>query len=616
MRRIDELRCVEQLGQIEHVRARGRHRRAKARQHIGTQCAHTRMNGREHEQHAPLRRDRAQHAKLLRAGTVWLGATLEIDEQLRGKVSAASRMPRRGEVEIAHAELAIGVGTDEIAQVGFERGAHVAALANAQPLGNALVLELPERHDLHDELRRRRQLALDEQRFAEHLRGYAEVERQRMRRKRSRQLPRVDAEHSRAVAEDHDARLGAGMARVEDRIEPRGLVVRVAQHERERQPRERGAAEDGGGEEDGAFGGHWYSVGVDSITDGTIREALREPLRRALRGENVTWPEITDDDAAAIRAQGLGPLVYASSHAPALRSDALAAAVAEPLRLADLEDVSRALPFAPLVLKGTALAYQLYFAPELRPRTDTDLLIARDELDALRAAMRSLEFTESPTSGDEHGLRQTLFVRTDGFGIQHAYDVHWAIANSAVFEGVLRIDELRARSVEIANVGRGLSRVDALLLACVHRVAHHHDSDRLIWLYDIHLLRERMTPDEHSEFWALAAERRVAAICARSVTLAAEWLGVDTHDVPANIAEDEPSRAYLNRHITRGVVMLEEMRALTWRARARRVWQLAFPPVAFMRETFATRGRLVLPWLYVYRGVRGVARLFRRVTER
>ncbi|HWW59862.1 MAG TPA: nucleotidyltransferase family protein, partial [Thermoanaerobaculia bacterium] len=112
---------------------------------------------------------------------------------------------------------------------------------------------------------------------------------------------------------------------------------------------------------------------MDSIT-----EPLREPLRRALRGETVAWPAITAEDAAAIRAQGLGPLVYASSHAPALRSDALAAAVAEPLRLADLQEVVRALPFAPLILKGTALAYQVYAAPELRPRTDTDLLIARD----------------------------------------------------------------------------------------------------------------------------------------------------------------------------------------------------------------------------------------------
>lgn len=353
---------------------------------------------------------------------------------------------------------------------------------------------------------------------------------------------------------------------------------------------------------------------MDSIPDAAIHEPLREPLRRALRGEEVAWPEITDADAAAFREQGLGPLVYASSHAPALRAEALGAAVAEPLRLDDLRELLGALPFAPLVLKGTALAYQLYRAPEHRPRADTDLLIEQGELETVRTTMRSLGYVERLGSGDEHGVRQTLFVRNDSFGIEHAYDVHWAIANSAVFDGMLRVDELRARSVDIPNVGRGLSRVDALLLACVHRVAHHHDSDRLIWLYDIQLLRERMSPEEHARFWELAIERRVAAICARSVTLADQWLVVDGHDLPANIPDDEPSRTYLDRHMTRASVMLSELRALTWRTRARRLWQLAFPPVAFMRQSFSMRSRLALPWLYVYRALRGVARLFRRVS--
>ena len=67
------------------------------------------------------------------------------------------------------------------------------------------------------------------------------------------------------------------------------------------------------------------------------------------------------------------------------------------------------------------------------------------------------------------------------------------------------------------------SHGDALLLACMHRVAHHHDNERLIWLYDIHLLRERMSRDEHAAFWRLAAERRVVTICERSIALAEEW---------------------------------------------------------------------------------------------
>jgi hypothetical protein len=58
--------------------------------------------------------------------------------------------------------------------------------------------------------------------------------------------------------------------------------------------------------------------------------------------------------------------------------------------------------------------------------------------------------------------------------------------------------------------------------------------------------------------------------------------------------------------------MLADFRALPWRARMQRAWQLTFPPAAFLHESFGTRSRLALPWLYVRRGVRGVARLFRK----
>ena len=40
---------------------------------------------------------------------------------------------------------------------------------------------------------------------------------------------------------------------------------------------------------------------------------------------------------------------------------------------------------------------------------------------------------------------------------------------------------------------RGPSSVDALVLAAVHRIAHHFDSDHLIWLYDIDLIARSLT---------------------------------------------------------------------------------------------------------------------------
>ncbi len=350
----------------------------------------------------------------------------------------------------------------------------------------------------------------------------------------------------------------------------------------------------------------------------SIDGRLHQPLREALNGKPADWPaELTPVEIEALLEHGVVPMVYRVSHLPQLRELAIRAAGVEPQRLADLREVVAALAergIDSLILKGSALAYEIYDAPELRPRGDTDLLIAREALEATREALRALGFQEIPGSGDEHGVRQALFTRGP-----HTYDVHWSVANTAVFEGVLPFDELRERSVALPRISehaRGLSHVDALLLACVHRVAHHHDSDRLIWLCDIALLRDRMSAEEHRLFWEIAAERRIAGICERAVILADEWMSRPRRhrasDSIDGIRDHEPSRVLMNRRITRGRLLSANLRALPWRSRARRVWQLAFPPVSFIRRSFGTRSRLALPWLYVYRGARGIARLLRR----
>lgn len=364
---------------------------------------------------------------------------------------------------------------------------------------------------------------------------------------------------------------------------------------------------------------------MDFVAEFPVPPRLREPLTAVLRGDASAWPDsltdsLTAEELRAMVEHGVGPLVYASLRLPQLRNDAIHAAALEPLRAVDLAEVLSALAargLDVLIMKGTALAYDLYPAPELRPRSDTDLLIARDDLPAIRASMLALGFEEHPSSGDEHGLRQAVFTRAPGM----VYDVHWAATNVPAFDAVLQFEELRTRSIAVPLLGphaRALSHVDALLMACIHRVAHHHDSDRLIWLMDIDLLRERMSREEHERFWRLAAEGRVVAVCARSIAVADAWLSRTPHDLaeewlsPDELTREEPSRVFLDRDITHGGVMAASLRALPWRARIERLWQVAFPPAEFMRQRFGTRNALWLPWWYFYRGVRGVGRLFRR----
>jgi hypothetical protein len=362
-----------------------------------------------------------------------------------------------------------------------------------------------------------------------------------------------------------------------------------------------------------------------------IPAVLQSPLRALLRGEPAPWPaEAGSDDTArllgSIQQHGVGPLVYARLsgdswpiHA-ALRDTAIRAAAMESLRLADLRSLLAAFVdrgIRVVIIKGTGLAYDLYDAPELRPRGDTDLLIAEPDVEATHQLMHGLGYESRLTSGDTLAVRQQSFIRAG-----HVYDVHWDVSNSAVVRDALPFEELISRAIAVPRIAPGAlapSHADALLLACIHRVAHHHDNERLIWLYDIHLLREAMTPDEHARFWRLAAERRVAAICARSIDLADAWFATSSHDRAADWLTDdertraEPSAAFLDRNRRHASVLRGDLEALGWLSRIRRLRELALPPVAFMRQSFPSAPAVALPALYVWRGARGVVRLLKRV---
>src|SRR3954451_18090847 len=360
-----------------------------------------------------------------------------------------------------------------------------------------------------------------------------------------------------------------------------------------------------------------------------IPALLRAPLRALLRGESAEWPRgASAADAAqlieSLEQNGLAPLVYSLfSDWPvrsALRDVAIRAAAGETARLRDLRTVLAAFEangIRVLIIKGTGLAYDIYASPELRPRGDTDLLIAESDLDSVRRILFAGGYTSPLSSGDTLAVRQQSFTRGG-----HVYDVHWDVANSPVVRDALPCDQVLTRAIpipRIAPTALAPSHVDALLLACIHRVVHHHDIERLIWLYDIHLLREAMTAGEHARFWRMAADRGLVAICERSIALAEDWFAAAPHDrasdwlTDSEQNRDEPSAAFLNHGRTRGGVLTDDLKALSWRGRLRRMRELALPPIGFMRQSFPSARTVALPALYVWRGVRGVLRLLRKV---
>ena len=365
--------------------------------------------------------------------------------------------------------------------------------------------------------------------------------------------------------------------------------------------------------------------------------AMTSLVAAVLRGEPVTWPPAGEPTAFLdlTARHAVQPLLAHQLHRTPtgsgwpdevrepLRQAARLEALAEVVRRRELQRVLAALDAAgvrTLLMKGAALAYLYYPNPSLRPRCDTDLLIRQDDRATVTQVMLELGYRGwTQTSGDLV-MPQFTFVKEGRAGVWHACDFHLKILNPAVFANLLSFEEAAARSVPVPALGKpacAFGPLDALLVACIHRVAHHHDSGKLLWLYDIHLLANGMDRPAFEAFVALAAEKQVRTVCLRGLTLARRWFATP---VPGDVMETlavhdvgEPTAAFLDGRLSRVDILLSDLTALGgWTARWRLLRQHLFPPPAYMRERYAVSGSVLLPALYMHRAVQGAWKWFRR----
>lgn len=279
-------------------------------------------------------------------------------------------------------------------------------------------------------------------------------------------------------------------------------------------------------------------------------------------------------------------------------------------RAAVIDLLDRAAAIRGIFFKGAALAFTTYAAPQDRMRVDWDLLIAEADVDRMESALAASGFVKDVKVPRGLRNRQASYRRAHGAG-ECAIDLHTGVVNAPALAERIRFDDLFERSVPIPSLqasARAMGAVDALVLACLHRLSHHSGEHRLIWDYDIHLLAAAVDPgalEARAAAWRVgplvAAE--VARVAHRASSPVPGWVGALASQ-PSDVAHfTRPNRS-------RGDDFLIDWGGLGWRGRATLVRETLLPDPAFVRAS--SHSSLPLPFLYIRRAARGLLAWIRR----
>jgi hypothetical protein len=349
-------------------------------------------------------------------------------------------------------------------------------------------------------------------------------------------------------------------------------------------------------------------------------------------GSPLRWPDLGIDESSLLalcKTEALSALCFhrvsqstSTDGWPASLRDALSETArlqtaAELLRASETRAVLEELAHAgvrAILIKGMALAYTVYDAPALRARDDTDLLVAESDIPTAQQVMASLGYRATVLCQDL--FSQFEVQKVDRFGVCHAFDVHWRISTQPVFANVLTYEEMLQRTVTVPTLGPAAiapHAADSLLLSCIHPAMHHQNAERLLWIYDTHLLASRLTTAEFDDFVRRAARKKVAAVCAHGLRMAQTLFRTA---VPADairelsIASDEPSAEYLASQRRWHHELASSVRGLPRFAdRVKLVRDVLLPSPNYMLGAYGLRDKSIGPWLlpalYVHRNVRG-----------
>jgi hypothetical protein len=264
-----------------------------------------------------------------------------------------------------------------------------------------------------------------------------------------------------------------------------------------------------------------------------------------------------------------------------------------------------------VLIKGEALARLWYPYPAVRPRHDIDVWIAPADRPVVEQLLR--QFGAQPqVAAWGRWIQPEQLWRWPLGKAAVGIDLHWQFCSRPVLLGALPLAQVLQQSTAYdaavaTDYGLRLPALDdALLLACIHRRAHHRDAERWIWLLDIVLLWEQLHEAQRAALVDKAIAGAVAALLGDALRRVAQLL-----PTPADsqlliklerAAAIEPARLLLLAPAAYSDLRFDLRYASGRRLAVLRDYLL--PRAGYMRARYAGVRPRWLPWLYLRRLLR------------
>lgn len=275
------------------------------------------------------------------------------------------------------------------------------------------------------------------------------------------------------------------------------------------------------------------------------------------------------------------------------------------LHLTALASAFEAHDLPALVIKGAALARQIYPQLGLRAKGDLDLWVPYARLPKVRELLAVLGYRSIPCNFGRFSQPEQSFIGPDRQN-PVKIDLHWEVSSRPLLARAFTFDLIWGASVEFGfgSRVRAPNLIDALLIAVVHRIGHHREDARWIWLNDIDLIWRGLNASQKQLAYDSAKARGVLALLHEGLASTAAVFGtpIDFNgsefdgpfELSALLLDPKSSLLWID---FKSMKLLDFLKLCT---------EHAFPPNQFMQHRFGAHPTWLRGWYYIKRWLHSI----------